>query len=555
MTFMNVSLKRVLFIAIFAVLPFVLMFVGADAANNLINFQQCNTGEPPTGTCAWINGILNAGQSTYFEGMATPQRILYDNVTAGSHTVQFTLAWTKAGKHAYDFPVSWTQAVTLASTIGHFSLSMSDPCFDMTGDLATCRSGIYTQSVAFPTDNYISGQYALPATDGSTSAKIAAFEAAYGGSSTRALKIITNQPGVSVTIQSPVHSVANGADTGDTDVTYTINFTPTGSSPTMIMFLFAAHIAVSDAPGDPSAPTVTWGQGMGAKNISGAPYHVNNICIDGGGCTGGGNDNQLDLSGTPETPSLLTRISNASGTLNSPVSDTVTMTLSSSTVFSGQLKFYICGPAATANPCLPQYLTKTLVSTSSVSTTASSVTRSSSNYSPNQNGFWCFLAQWINEDYNTQSWETFSTTNECVSVTSATAVVLSSMQAVKSASGTRLAWSTGTEINMAGYNIYRSEGANGPYMRINSQIIATADKLAGAQYRYEDTTVQPGKTYYYQLEDVELNGTTTRHDPIKASVPEESAANANWIALGSILGAFTVVGGGSFIALKKLNVL
>ncbi len=550
MKVINISLKRVILVAILAVLPIVLMFGIAYAAGPK-TIDQCQTGSPPTGSCSWITGILNPGANTYFEGMATPQRMLYSGLSGVTHTLSFDMQWTKAGKHAYDWPVSWAQAQTLAQSIGYYSLSIFPTrCANMNpGNETDCNSTTITYTANVPTDPYVSGQFGAPATDGTTSGKQSAFSAVYG---TPQIQIASDQP-ITFTIKSPVHDVANGADTGDSKVTYTIDVTGTGvTSPTVFLLMFAAHIAISDAPGDISAPGTTWGQGFGAKNISGAPYHVQSACLDGG-CNS--QDNQLNLNGTPLTPALLTHISNASGTLNSPVSDTVTMTLSSSTVLSGVLRFYICGPAATANPCLPQYLTKTLVSTSSVSTTATSVTRSSSNYSPNQNGFWCFLAQWINQDYNSQSWETFATTNECVSVTSATAVVLSSMQAVKSESGTRLAWSTGTEINTAGFNIYRSDNADGPYARINSQIIATADKLAGAQYRYEDTTVQPGKTYYYQLEDVELNGTITRHDPIKASVPEESAANANWMALGSILGAFTAVGGGLFIALKKLNVL
>lgn len=75
-------------------------------------------------------------------------------------------------------------------------------------------------------------------------------------------------------------------------------------------------------------------------------------------------------------------------------------------------------------------------------------------------------------------------------------------------------WTTATEINTAGFNLYRAERAEGPYTKINAQLIPASDALTGGKYQYEDTTVVAGKTYYYQLEDVEYGGATARHGPI-----------------------------------------
>lgn len=75
-------------------------------------------------------------------------------------------------------------------------------------------------------------------------------------------------------------------------------------------------------------------------------------------------------------------------------------------------------------------------------------------------------------------------------------------------------WTTATEINTAGFNVYRAERAEGPYTKINAQLIPASDALTGGKYQYEDTTVVAGKTYYYQLEDVEYGGATARHGPI-----------------------------------------
>ncbi|MBM3128543.1 MAG: hypothetical protein FJ009_07945 [Chloroflexi bacterium] len=75
-------------------------------------------------------------------------------------------------------------------------------------------------------------------------------------------------------------------------------------------------------------------------------------------------------------------------------------------------------------------------------------------------------------------------------------------------------WTTATEINTAGFNVYRAERAEGPYAKLNAQLIPASDALIGGKYQYADTTVVAGRTYYYQLEDVEYGGATARHGPI-----------------------------------------
>lgn len=514
--------------------------------------DQCKTGSPPTGTCDWVGGILNPGANTYFEGMATPQRMLFTGLStsAVTHTITFDMQWTKAGLHAYDWPVSWAQAETLAQSIGKYSLSI-DPtrCDDLNpSDTTACNTTTFTATANVPVDPYVSGQYGLPATDGSTANKLAAFIPVYG---TPQIEIAANQ-GITFSVRTPVHDVANGADTGDSKVTYTLDITRTGATgPSNMLLMFAAHIAVSDAPGDPAAPEVTWGQGYGAKNISGAPYHVQSVCIDGG-CSS--QDNQLNLNGSPLTPALVTRISNTSRTFGQSVTDTVTMTLSSSTVLSGTLNFYVCGPTASPTECLPQNTPQYLVSSHPVSTTGTSVVRTSNAFTPNANGVWCFRAVWLNEDYNTQSWETFATTNECVTVSSSTAVQLSSMRASRGENGISLIWVTGSEVNTAGFNIYRSERAEGPYVRINTQLIpAAGDRLLGAKYQYQDVNVVPGQTYYYQLEDVELNGTSVRHKPVAVTASSASANVGIAVLVGLWIGVVGALGAALLIVLKRIR--
>jgi hypothetical protein len=83
-----------------------------------------------------------------------------------------------------------------------------------------------------------------------------------------------------------------------------------------------------------------------------------------------------------------------------------------------------------------------------------------------------------------------------------------------------LEWTTATEINTAGFNIYRGDSQAGPFAQVNAQLIpASTDAVLGGKYKFEDTTVKPGQTYYYQLEDVEFGGKTERHGPIVITAP------------------------------------
>jgi len=71
-------------------------------------------------------------------------------------------------------------------------------------------------------------------------------------------------------------------------------------------------------------------------------------------------------------------------------------------------------------------------------------------------------------------------------------------------------WSTASELNTAGFNVLRSDNPNGPFTRLNPEVIrASPDPLVGGSYVYTDTNVTPGQTYYYQLEEVESGGVTS----------------------------------------------
>jgi hypothetical protein len=109
---------------------------------------------------------------------------------------------------------------------------------------------------------------------------------------------------------------------------------------------------------------------------------------------------------------------------------------------------------------------------------------------------------------------TTTTTQQSTTTTTAPATLinLSSFTASPKFSKVIIQWSTEAEIDNAGFNLYRAEAEAGKYIKINSSLIpAQGSATKGASYEFIDTNVQNRKTYYYKLEDIDLQGNSTFH--------------------------------------------
>ena len=100
----------------------------------------------------------------------------------------------------------------------------------------------------------------------------------------------------------------------------------------------------------------------------------------------------------------------------------------------------------------------------------------------------------------------------------ATLIRLASFTATAKAWSVVLNWATESEIDNAGFNIYRAESENGAYAKINSAIVsAKGSPTQGTSYEFVDKEVKNRKTYYYKLEDIDLNGKSNMHGPVSAT--------------------------------------
>jgi hypothetical protein len=120
---------------------------------------------------------------------------------------------------------------------------------------------------------------------------------------------------------------------------------------------------------------------------------------------------------------------------------------------------------------------------------------------------------WLNTEYNNQSDpSTFFTLGP---ETPATAINLISFSATGAGNDVQVDWQTAQEISNLGFNLYRAASSSGPYIKLNEGIIPGLNfSVKGKSYSFMDTTVTPGKLYYYKLEDLDASGKRTFHGPV-----------------------------------------
>ena len=99
----------------------------------------------------------------------------------------------------------------------------------------------------------------------------------------------------------------------------------------------------------------------------------------------------------------------------------------------------------------------------------------------------------------------------------------------------RLHWATVSEINNLGFNVWRSTAADAPTEQLNSNLISgqAPGSGQGSSYEFVDQDVEAGISYFYWLEDVDMNGSTTWHGPVSATITDPTAVTTGGLTIRS----------------------
>ena len=214
---------------------------GLRAAATTVNLDQWASLDH-----AWQNGNLNGNNSRYPEGGVVPFRLAIEGLSPGSHTIRLDYDFTAGGHKAYDFLASW-----------NYTNAGGAICSPSGGAISSMCPGLLAPSTyAFPTDSF--------AIDG-----LSVYSAQLYAGVTRRLSIW----GGSITsISAPEHS---GSASGNSSVEIRVTFKAAGSA---VLLAWGGHLAQSSFWNSQAG-----GERDGASMVSGAPWHVRTLGLDGSG--------------------------------------------------------------------------------------------------------------------------------------------------------------------------------------------------------------------------------------------------------------------------------
>jgi hypothetical protein len=89
-----------------------------------------------------------------------------------------------------------------------------------------------------------------------------------------------------------------------------------------------------------------------------------------------------------------------------------------------------------------------------------------------------------------------------------------------------LRWTTASEVDNFGFDVYRSLAEEGPFDRITAEPIPGAGTVDEPQsYIYVDDTIDPAKGYYYFIESISIDGIREKFSPVTYVKPKKPAAD------------------------------
>jgi hypothetical protein len=106
------------------------------------------------------------------------------------------------------------------------------------------------------------------------------------------------------------------------------------------------------------------------------------------------------------------------------------------------------------------------------------------------------------------------------------AVLLAGFSAEGQADRVLVQWDTVSELGNLGFNLWRGVSPDRPDTQLNANLIPSQGPGSTQGFSYEwidQADLSPGATYHYWLDDVDVNGVTTRHGPVSATLVTPTA--------------------------------
>lgn len=108
-------------------------------------------------------------------------------------------------------------------------------------------------------------------------------------------------------------------------------------------------------------------------------------------------------------------------------------------------------------------------------------------------------------------------------------------------------WETATEVETAGFNLYRGTSRDDISWLINQEgiIASKGGSMSGAAYTFTDNQVEAGQTYFYLIEEIEYSGHAQRYeeDVFTYQVPYVTLVTAVLSTISLIIGLALLVTG------------
>lgn len=83
-------------------------------------------------------------------------------------------------------------------------------------------------------------------------------------------------------------------------------------------------------------------------------------------------------------------------------------------------------------------------------------------------------------------------------------------------------WTTASEVDNFGFDVYRSENEDGPFDVLTAEPVeggGTVDEPR--KYVFVDDTIDPSKAYYYYVESISMSGVRERFTPVVKAKPKK----------------------------------